>query len=484
MDVLMAFMQRNTLYISKFYPVCYGVRSCQDLEYLGRELEQYWKNCRQQCNKERQKLPDVRILNDEAENGDRMLLEEHEALKQQLLEKDELINQMKRQLEMMKNQNLMLEGRHLVLEDKLSTLKDKYHKIKKDYGELFLEFGRLSVENDSKINKVKESEQFQKIYIPKSYSCHSDPMPNVLPVRNNPLPASSSSSGQQSVGAELRKSPGNFQQKSDENAQHAVNSRNESDVSAEEIQLSVEVVEGGNTEPISLLSQHSSSIPADVCNAYKLLLLTMSNMLLLTDITKLKEWAKEMFSIQGNLNAYGIFLELDKKGVITALDLSKFCVFFESIVRHDLVHLIDEFMKGDYDKLKKLAYQNKTRNNSDRRVSNSNRVVSSNRVVQPTSNNRGSSERPVRNTRVNVSNAEVDLRNIRVNVSNSQVDLRNSQVNVNNSEVDLRNSQMNVNNSEVDLRNSHVNVNNGCHHQSAGRFPDVSAITNSGGWYT
>ena len=407
-----------------------------------------------------------------------MLLKKYEDMSDQLLEKDKLINKKMRECEMLKSINLSLEKQHVILENKLSKLEAKYQKIKNDYGELFLEYGRLSVENDSKANKMKTIEQFQRIFLPKSLassvvnikgknSRHSVSMPNV------PSSSSSSLSAQQSAGAggeSPRVSASNSKNNYEENGGH-LNTGNERNLFSEQLRLSIDVVERDNGEPISLINQPCSSVPADVYNAYKLLLLTISDRLLYEDIIKVQEWADEKFAVQTNLNPYDVFMELDKKGAITALDLSQLGVFFESIVRHDLVHLIHEFKNGDYDKLKKLVFQTKSRNKSGKWVCSSSQV----RVRLANDNTLVSSQRPMTNALV--SNAYVDVGNAQV-LEKSRTAEGNNPTSVGCDHQDSRSFGSNF------LGRSSSRIQGGLSmHGDSENVLNVSAVTKSRGWW-
>ena len=369
-------------------------------------------------------------------NDNRMLLEENVALRQQLREKDEIIKEMKR--------NFQTEIRKISEEKLLSE--SMLMKVEKDYKDALLELGRLTVEYDAKTNRMKENEQFQKIFPPKSlmslvvnvsegnnnssaFSPRSIVLSSDVPSHDvrtkgnmNQLPVSSllSPSGEQSVGTSRELVESNARQGNDHKKESEAQNRNqaidvgptnaliatnEQNVPGDQLPLSIAVEEINNAEPISLTNEPSSSVAADVYNAYKLLLLTISGRLQRSDVIKLKEWANEKFSVDTNLSANDVILQLDRKGVVTASDLSQLRVFFESITRFDLVYLIDEFNNGDYAKLRKLIHQNKSKNNSHNRVGNLTRV-SSRSILRP-NNNAPEFSRWPRTENQNVSNAQV-----------------------------------------------------------------------------
>ena len=124
--------------------------------------------------------------------------------------------------------------------------------------------------------------------------------------------------------------------------------------SFENLSLSVQQDDSG-TEYISLGNVPPTSVATTLYNNYKLLLLSLSQRLLSCDVVKLKNWARENFSINDPQNTTDVFFQLDQKAVINASDLSQISHFFESIVRIDLVYIIDAFLLGDYSKLRQTS---------------------------------------------------------------------------------------------------------------------------------
>ncbi len=370
------------------------------------------------------------------QNDNRKLLEENIALRQHLRENDGFMNEMKR--------NFQTDIKKISEEKLLS--KSMLMKVENDYKDALLELGRLTVEHDAKMNQIKETEQFRKIFPPKSLMLSvanvsegnnnssafsprsivlsSDVPSHDVPTKGkmNQLPVSSllSPSGEQSVGTSGELVESNARQGNDQNKESEAQNRNqaidvgptnvliatnEQNVPGDRLPLSIAAEEINNAEPISLTNEPSSSVAADVYNAYKLLLLTLSGRLQRSDVIKLKEWANEKFSVDTNLSANDVILQLDRKGAITTLDLSQLRVFFESILRFDLLYLIDEFNNGDYDKLRKLIHQNKLRNNSHKRAGNLTKVLPS-RILLPKNDAPGFS-RSSRTNNQNLGNAQV-----------------------------------------------------------------------------
>ena len=124
--------------------------------------------------------------------------------------------------------------------------------------------------------------------------------------------------------------------------------------SQEDLSFSVQQDDSNGREFISLGNIPPASVATTVYNNYKLLLLSLVQSLLSSEVVKLKDWAAQNFSTNSQ-NATDVLLQLDQKGIINASDLSQLRDFFESIVRIDLVHIIDEFLLGDYSLLRQTS---------------------------------------------------------------------------------------------------------------------------------
>ena len=112
-------------------------------------------------------------------------------------------------------------------------------------------------------------------------------------------------------------------------------------------------------ENISLSNVPPTSVATTLYNNYKLLLLSLGQMLLSSDVTKLMTWATQNFPIVNPQNATHVLFQLDENEVINPSDLSQLRHFFESIARFDLVHVIDAFLLGDYGILRQITTSNK-----------------------------------------------------------------------------------------------------------------------------
>lgn len=116
--------------------------------------------------------------------------------------------------------------------------------------------------------------------------------------------------------------------------------------------------------PLLMTAQDTSNTKSAVGIVYKmyeLLILALSYSLLQRDIKKIKEWASTNFSIQNNLGAKEIFLKLEEKQIINFADLSQLCNFLRTILRFDLVNVIENYETGNYTHLKKLITEYKAR---------------------------------------------------------------------------------------------------------------------------
>jgi hypothetical protein len=72
------------------------------------------------------------------------------------------------------------------------------------------------------------------------------------------------------------------------------------------------------------------------------------------DVVKLKDWENDNFPIENVHNVTDILLQLSRKGIINASHLGKLRDFFESILRIEFVHIIDEFLVGNYSVLRQI----------------------------------------------------------------------------------------------------------------------------------
>ena len=129
-----------------------------------------------------------------------------------------------------------------------------------------------------------------------------------------------------------------------------------------DLSFSVQQHDSGR-EPISLGNIPPTSVATTLYNNYKFLLLSLAQNLLSSDVVMLQDWAAQNFSINNPRNPTDILFELDQKGVINASDLHQLSDFFESIIRIDLVYIIDAFLLGDYNLLRqRQAAKKRTEN--------------------------------------------------------------------------------------------------------------------------
>ncbi|XP_046851716.1 uncharacterized protein LOC124445039 isoform X2 [Xenia sp. Carnegie-2017] len=119
--------------------------------------------------------------------------------------------------------------------------------------------------------------------------------------------------------------------------------------------------ESNTCENISLKSAPPISVASSLFVNYKMMLLTIPERLLSSDVTAMKEWARRQFSIEHAQDATEILHQLDRRLIISASNLSVLHSFFESIIRFDLIHIIDGYLAGDYSVFEKRSANEKPR---------------------------------------------------------------------------------------------------------------------------
>ena len=307
------------------------------------------------------------------------LLKENESLKRKLWEKSNLIEKYRAQFQIEKTN---MHDEITFLEDEILNWKKKCQKIEKDMKtierenkDLLFENGRLLIEIDSKITKEKDIEKFKKIY-PSVSTVNGNKESAELRVNNDHnRTITQNLSGINHVGS---------------------NSTliNDGNASPEPPQFPVQVEERNDIEPIGERNDPSSAT-SPVNNAYKQLLLAVAHSLLFNDVIKLKDWAQEQFSVETNLIATEAMFQLDRKCVINPKNLSVLRVFFESILRYDLAHLIQQYCCGDYVSLRQEIVRIKERIIKNVREHNLHRVRSSTTFQTHSYSPRSSAQREV-----------------------------------------------------------------------------------------
>ncbi|CAB4024007.1 ---NA---, partial [Paramuricea clavata] len=214
------------------------------------------------------------------------------------------------------------EGQSTVLRLQINKLIDQNKKMaviisekEAEIEEMFLEFGRLNVELTRVQNLKKRDELFNKTY---KFHSASTQTSGISEWSNSSLDARVSSDQ-----AELR------------------NNQVESHYGQESL-----------NETASLTDMPHTAVDGNIHNNYKLLLLRISHNLLKEDVIKLKEWVDTEFEIDTSRSVNEIFLELDRKKIISITDLIRLKKFFEDNLRYDFVHLIDCYLLGEYSQLK------------------------------------------------------------------------------------------------------------------------------------
>ena len=242
----------------------------------------------------------------------------------------------------------------------INNLQSELEKCQKELKETLSELGRMLVENDGKVREKRKQSIFDgtlKSSIVNASSTLSETaqLPEAAQLTQADEP-STSGAAMQTVEVQTL---GNTE------IQPAVPIIQEilpNDVVEPSVQGSTE--ESSNRESVSLTYMPGTSVEKSIYNNYKLLLLVISDMFLCSDIEKFKVWARDMYGMDLSSHVYEVFLELDCKGIISASDLTNLRLFFETISRIDLVHLIDCFLLGDYANLKRSVTSRKNNNPS------------------------------------------------------------------------------------------------------------------------
>ena len=146
----------------------------------------------------------------------------------------------------------------------------------------------------------------------------------------------------------------------------------------DDLSFSVQQHDSG-MESITLANKPATSVATTLYNNYKFMLLTLAQRLLSSEVVVLKDWAAQNFSIVNPQNATDVLFQLDEKQVINASDLGRLCDFFESIIRFDLVYIVDAFLLGDYS----LLRQNSASKNRSTNGAQNSRHGSTSRSMNP-----------------------------------------------------------------------------------------------------
>ena len=228
-----------------------------------------------------------------------------------------------------------------------NALQNKLKESEEKLRNVWEEFGRVSYENDQKAIEKRRKENFKKLF--KSDVVDVCPPP----AEAAQLPRDDGAS----TSAAVIQSP-------DVEASENVKIKPAIPVNEEIPENNVVREESSNREGVSLTCIPSTAVEKSIYNNYKLLLLVISDMLLSSEIAQFKDWARDMYDMDLSNHVYEGFLELDRKGIISASDLTKLRSFFETMWRIDLVHLIDCFLQGDYTNLQRSVSSRKNNNPS------------------------------------------------------------------------------------------------------------------------
>ena len=232
----------------------------------------------------------------------------------------------------------------------IANLERELQKCKKDLNETLIEFGRMLVENDRKVTEERAESIFEETFksgvanISSTLSEISQlPKAAQLPQVDE---ASTLAAAMQTLEV---KSPNNVEIQPPVLVEPSVQESEE---------------ESSSSYKVSLAYESSTAVERHIYNNYKLLLLTISDMLLPSEVQEFKEWARDVFSVNVSTYEYEGFLELDQKGIISASDLTNLREFFWKQQKFDIVCLIDCFLQGNYASLQRSVSSRKINNPS------------------------------------------------------------------------------------------------------------------------
>ena len=249
-----------------------------------------------------------------------------------------------------------LQEKNNNLKEEVANLKDKLQEIEEERRETLLQLGHVTIEKEKLLNEKKRDISFNKTFRQNVISFSSGAA--FVSQQSLPSEASTSAASKLTIGAEAL--PKCTDQQTDDASISEKFSANL--VAAVSVQESRE--ESRGREGVSLSNIPTTAVERSVYNNYKLLLLTIGDRLLSGDVAKLKDWAGRVHAVNVASDISEMFLELDRKGVISASNLEELRKFFGKILRVDLVHLIDCFLLGDYTHLRSTSSNRIPGNNS------------------------------------------------------------------------------------------------------------------------
>ena len=217
--------------------------------------------------------------------------------------------------------------------------------------ETLLELGRLNVELTSMQNERKRDELFTKTYKRQSASTQTLEIPEW-----STTSLDTRTPDNQSTSTEMNRADDGNNQHEHHHGQESIN------------------------ETACLSDVPRTSVDGSIYNNYKLLFLRIAGDLLSDDVRKLKQWVETEFQIDTSGDVNAILLELDRKKIISITDLSRLRRFFETSPRYDFVCLIDSFLLGDYEQLKKTS---RSRGSSNRGANSQNGLASQRFAYRP-----------------------------------------------------------------------------------------------------
>ena len=268
----------------------------------------------------------------------------------------------------LKSRNSLMESvSEKNLLDENNFLKEELKLLKIKHKELLFDLGECGVREKAKEKKKRKSELFQrtkKDLVPEDKdeneshgNVSSGTMANLSYIETETPAVQSSSKEKTSSEEELMQSETGVNEASAMASMGKDRKHDDSliEQNYETLPYSVQQDYSNAPEYITLKHIPPTSVAASLYNNYMFLLLSLAQNLLSSDVVKLKVWAAQRFSIDNPQNATDVLIKLDQEGFVHASDLSQLRDFFESILRIDLVCVIDAFLLGDYSLFRELS---------------------------------------------------------------------------------------------------------------------------------
>ena len=249
---------------------------------------------------------------------------ENEELKETIVKLEKELKRKDQKIEILTNE-LTNSQKELERKDqKIEILTNELNNNKHQSQEFFEEFGQLKFESDRKARETKRKTRFEEIF-------HTKGMRSNL--SNN-------------VAGSLPVSTEQTSYKDEQQQQSTTDEECQGDITEVENEANHDNLANEN---ICSITESNTNVPSPTNNElnqhFHALLDTIEKSLLSEDVSRLKEWAHERYSIEFE-NVFHVFRHLDEN----RQNLTVLRDFFESINRTDLIFRIDGFLEGQYDR--------------------------------------------------------------------------------------------------------------------------------------